>query len=129
MSRAGRAWQGSTGQKLLVPPARRIKGDTSVAITLSHGGTTIFTSETPSQEVLVGTREGIVTLQRNAGGAGWHVAQRALTDRHIHAIITEPESGTIFAGAHKGGLYASSDGGKTWSERGDGLTETDVYSL
>ena len=100
-----------------------------MSIALSHGGTTMYTSSTQSRDVLVGTREGIVTIQRNAGGAGWHVAQRALTDRHIHAIVLEPASGTIFAGAHKGGLYASTDGGKTWSERNDGLTENDIYSL
>lgn len=100
-----------------------------MAISLSHGGTTMYASASPSQEVLVGTREGIVTIQRNAGGPGWHVAQRALTDRHIHAIITEPQSGTIFAGAHKGGLFASTDGGKTWTDRSKGLTESDVYSL
>jgi photosystem II stability/assembly factor-like uncharacterized protein len=100
-----------------------------MAIALSHGGTTIFTSTSPSQEVLVGTREGIVTIQRNAGGSGWHVAQRSLTDRHISAIAFDPESGTIFAGAFKGGLFASTDGGKTWSECMDGLTEDDVYSL
>ena len=100
-----------------------------MAIALSHGGTTMFASTSPSQEVLVGTREGIVTIQRNAGGAGWHVAQRSLTDRHISAIAFEPDSGTMFAGAFKGGLFASTDGGKTWSERTEGLTENDVYSL
>src|SRR6266571_5114646 len=100
-----------------------------MTITLSHGGATIFTSSSPSADVLVGTREGVITIQRNAGGAGWHVAQRALTDRHIHAIIVEPESGTVFAGAHKGGLFASADGGRTWAERNEGLTENDVYSL
>jgi photosystem II stability/assembly factor-like uncharacterized protein len=100
-----------------------------MTIALSHGGTTMYTSAYPSEEVLVGTREGIVTIQRNAGGSGWHVAQRALTDRHIHAIIAEPTSGTLFAGAHKGGLFASSDGGKTWVERNSGLNENDIYSL
>jgi photosystem II stability/assembly factor-like uncharacterized protein len=100
-----------------------------MAIALSHGGTTIYTSASPSNEVLVGTREGIVTIQRNAGGQGWHVAQRALTDRHIHAIIMEPESGALLAGAHKGGVSVSLDGGKSWADRNNGLTELDIYSL
>src|SRR5947209_2429388 len=100
-----------------------------MAIALSHGGTTIYTSASPSNEVLVGTREGIVSIQRNAGGQGWHVAQRALTDRHIHAIIAEPESGALLAGAHKGGVSVSLDGGKSWTDRNTGLTELDIYSL
>ncbi len=100
-----------------------------MAIGLAHGGDTIYSSASPSQEVLVGTREGIVTIQRNAAGAGWHVAQHALTDRHISAVAFDPESGTVFAGAFKGGLFASSDGGRTWSERTNGLSESDVYSL
>src|SRR5579875_3784073 len=100
-----------------------------MAIALAHGGDTIFSSGSQSQDVLVGTREGIVTIQRNAAGPGWHVAQRALTDRHISAIAFDPESGTVFAGAFKGGLFASTDGGRTWTERSEGLTENDIYSL
>lgn len=100
-----------------------------MAIALSHGGTTIYSSSTPSREVLVGTREGIVSIARDAAGGGWNVADRSLTDQHIHAIIIEPESGTIFAGASQGGIHASTDGGKTWERRDSGLTERDIYSL
>ena len=85
-----------------------------MAIGLSHGGSTIYSSTSPSSQVLVGTKEGIVVLERD--GKTWRIADSVLTDRHISAIITEPESGLIFAGAFKGSLHVSADGGKTWKD-------------
>ena len=98
-------------------------------ITLSHGGDTIFSSKSKSDEVLVGTKEGVVFLQRNANGSGWNVAHRALTDKHIHAVIVEPESGAIIAGATDESIHVSEDGGQTWEQRDNGITEPDIYSL
>jgi photosystem II stability/assembly factor-like uncharacterized protein len=98
-----------------------------MAIGLSHGGTTIYSSPSRSNEVLVGTREGIAIIAR--AGSAWQVAHRALTDRHISAIIMEPESGLTIAGAFHGSVHVSADGGRTWEPRGNGLTQTNVYSL
>ena len=98
-----------------------------MAIGLSHGGSTIYSSPSPSQEVLVGTTEGVAIIERD--GAEWHVAHRALADRHISAIVEEPQSGLIFAGAFHGGIHVSADGGRTWEPRDAGLREHDVYSL
>jgi photosystem II stability/assembly factor-like uncharacterized protein len=99
-----------------------------MTIALSHGGPTIYESISPSSRVLIGTLEGIVTAERD--GAGWRVAGRALPEQHISAILIEPESGMIFAGAYEdGSLRASLDGGKTWELRNNGLTETEVFSL
>src|SRR5712691_10759273 len=100
-----------------------------MALTLSHGGPTIYRSPAPSRQVLVGTIQGVVCMERDPAGPGWHVAHRALTDKHIHALVIEPESGTIFAGANYGSTFASGDGGHTWERRDHGLTEHDVYSL
>jgi photosystem II stability/assembly factor-like uncharacterized protein len=77
--------------------------------------------------VLVGTLNGVVTLERD--GAGWHVARRTLEEQHVSAIISEAESGLVFAGAFGGGIHASADGGRTWERRDLGMTEDDVYSL
>ena len=99
-----------------------------MAIALSHGGPTIYNSNTPSRELLVGTVEGIVTAERSE--SGWRRAGQALPERHISAILVEPESGLVFAGAYEdGSLQVSSDGGKTWQPRNNGLTETEVFSL
>jgi photosystem II stability/assembly factor-like uncharacterized protein len=100
-----------------------------MAITLSHGGPTIYRSPEPSRQVLVGTIQGVVCIERDAEGTGWHVASRTLPDKHIHALLVEPDSGTIFAGANHGSMFASDDGGRTWEPRDTGLTQHNVYSL
>ena len=98
-----------------------------MAIGLSHGGTTIYSSPSLSNEVLVGTREGVVTIAR--AGSEWKVAHRAITDKHISAIVKEPESGLTFAGAFHGSVYVSKDDGKTWEARANGMTQNNIYSL
>ena len=100
-----------------------------MAIELSHGGSTIYSSPSPSKEMLVGTAKGVVIIERDAHGHSWHVTHRALTDRHISATILEPQSGLIFAGAFHGSMHVSADGGGTWKPRDNGLTEQNVYSL
>jgi photosystem II stability/assembly factor-like uncharacterized protein len=87
-----------------------------MAIGLSHGGSNVYTSPEPSREVLVGTKDGVVTLARGSGSE-WTIAGRSLEGRFISSIIVEPTSGTVFAGAFFGSVYASSDGGKTWRRR------------
>lgn len=100
-----------------------------MAITLSHGGPTIYRSPAASRQVLVGTIDGVVCIERDPGGPGWHVADRSLQGKHIHALLLEPESGTLFAGVNHGSIFASSDGGRTWERRDKALTEHNVYSL
>ena len=99
-----------------------------MAIGLSHGGSNIYSSPSRSEELLVGTKEGIAILKRGSG-AQWDVVHRALPDQFISSIIIEPESGTIFAGAFFGSVHASTDSGRTWERRDNGLTVHDVYSL
>ena len=100
-----------------------------MALTLSPGGTAGFTSAAPSNELLVGSSQGIYCVKRHQSGGEWRVEDRWLTDKHIHALAIEPESGTIFAGATPDSVHASEDGGQTWQRRDRGLTEPDIYSL
>jgi photosystem II stability/assembly factor-like uncharacterized protein len=100
-----------------------------MTIALSHGGTTIYSSRSPSNGVLVGTREGVVTIARENSDSEWQVTHRAIPDKHISAMITEPESGLMFAGAFHGSVQMSADGGKSWEPRGNGMTQDNVYSL
>lgn len=100
-----------------------------MAIGLSHGGTTIYSSPTRSDELLVGTAQGVATLERVGGGSSWRLARRSLPDCHIRAILVEPESGLIFAGGFGSSIHVSSDGGRTWERRSEGLSEDDVWSL
>jgi photosystem II stability/assembly factor-like uncharacterized protein len=100
-----------------------------MAIGLSHGGTTINSSPSLSNEILVGTREGVVAIARDSTASDWKVARRAIPDKHISALTTEPESGMLFAGVFQGSVHRSSDGGKTWEPAGIGMTQNNVYSL
>lgn len=100
-----------------------------MAIGLSHGGTTIYSNSLRSNEVWVGTKEGLVIIERDQRGSGWHVARRLLTDKHISAILTDAGSGVTFVGAFHGSLHVTADAGRTWQARNTGLTENDVYSL
>ena len=50
-----------------------------MALVLSHGGGTIFSSPSPSNEIMVGTKEGIVFIKREAEDSAWKVVHRALS--------------------------------------------------
>ncbi len=93
---------------------------------LSHGGANIYTGSAPSNEVLVGTRDGVVRLERDGE---WQVTHRSLPDRFISSIVVEPESGLVFAGAWHGSVHRSGDGGRTWEQCDNGLPLDDVWSL
>ena len=99
-----------------------------MAIYLSHGGTSIYHSESPSNELAVGTVAGIFTIRKDKSNE-WNVSSKMLEGLHIHTLVMEPSSGLLFAGAHKGSLYVSSDMGQTWEHRDTGLTKKDVYCL
>jgi photosystem II stability/assembly factor-like uncharacterized protein len=99
-----------------------------MAIFLSHGGTSVYDSKSLSDEVLVGTVAGIFSIRREQTNR-WSVSERYLEGLHIHTLVMEPSSGLLFAGAHKGSLHVSSDNGKTWQHRDNGLTKKDIYCL
>ena len=99
-----------------------------MAIGLSHGGSNIYSSSERSHQLWVGTKDGLVLIERADDGQ-WRVAHRALRGLHISSIIFERRSGVMFAGAFFGSVHASADGGKTWERRDTGLTIHDVYSL
>jgi len=99
-----------------------------MAIGLSHGGSNLYSSGEQSRQLWVGTKDGLVLLERGDAG-GWHEGHRALRGQHISSIIFEPTSGLMFAGSFFGSVHASADGGKTWERRDNGITVHDVYSL
>ena len=94
-------------------------------IGLSHGGTTIYSAELPSDEALVGTVDGVVRLRRD--GNRWLEVSHTLVGKHIHALLFV--GGTVFAGAWWDGVYASVDGGETWQARDAGIDVRSLFSL
>ncbi len=97
-------------------------------IALSVGAPNSFVAASPPLKMLVGTVDGVITLER-VPGEGWRVGDRSLSGRHVSSIVIEPDGGLIWAGVYKGGVYASTDGGATWNVRNDGLGEAHVYCL
>ena len=98
-----------------------------MAIGLSHGGSNVYSAKHRSNQLFVGTQDGIVLFE--LGASGWEESQRALRGQHISAIVFEKTTGTMFAGAFFGSVYASTDGGKSWERRDNGIAYHDVYSL
>jgi len=89
----------------------------------------VYRSDAPSNEILVGTTDGIVRLTRPAEGVPWSVADRMLAGKHVSSASRDPATGNLFAGMHRDGIYVSLDGGRTWEERDAGLESKDVYTL
>jgi Sortilin, neurotensin receptor 3, len=98
-----------------------------MAISVSPNGRNHYETSGPTGEVLVGTAQGIVVLERSGGE--WREARRMLEGKHIASIAIEPSRGVIFAGVHKGGLWASEDGGATWDRRDNGIVSDNIYGL
>ena len=114
--------------------ARRIviikpEGGKTMAICLSHGGQTIYSSASPSNDLLVATVDGAVFLRREGQGNPWTVKRQALEGRHVIALAIEPTSGTIFATMHNGGVAASEDFGENWEFRNQGIASENVYCI
>ena len=101
-----------------------------MTIALTHSGTSIYSSSSPSEEMLVGTADGVATMRRTGGAAGseWKVAVRSLKGSHISSIIF-PTPDLTFASIYHGGIVMIRDGGANWERRDNGITQNDVYSL
>ena len=63
-----------------------------MAIGLSHGGTTIYSSESPSKEVWVGTKEGVVAIERDDNGDGISIGMFSLSCYFAWPIAQESEN-------------------------------------
>src|SRR5208282_73033 len=101
-----------------------------MALALTHSGTSVYSSDSASAELFVGTADGVVTLQRKERrpGSEWRIAARSLEGSHISSIIF-PTAELTFAAIYHGGVMMSRDGGRTWEHRDNGILPDDVHSL
>ncbi len=74
-----------------------------MAICLSHSGQAIYSSDSPSNELFVGTTDGVFLLARNSDKRTWKVARQSLKGYHVCSLTIEPSSGAMFAATHNGG--------------------------
>jgi photosystem II stability/assembly factor-like uncharacterized protein len=100
-------------------------------ICLSVNGKTISAAETPANQLLVATVDGVVEFRRDSAAAAWRLTRDdILTGSHVSALVYEPHSGLLFAGLHyQGGLMVSADRGHSWQPRNQGLQSEHVYTI
>src|SRR4051794_36631541 len=96
-------------------------------VSVSPNGTNYYETPTAADEVLVATANGIVSISR--GSSGWRESGRMLEGKHIDSVAVDRRSGTVFAGTHHAGLWASADGGKSWERRDSGIEQDNFYAL
>jgi photosystem II stability/assembly factor-like uncharacterized protein len=94
---------------------------------VSVGGQVLHRTAEPADELLVGSVDGVVVLQRK--GDEWAVAHRALEGLHVSAVAFDPRSGAVVAGTHNGGVHVSRDDGRTWERRDRDFVSDQVYCV
>jgi hypothetical protein len=94
-------------------------------ILLSNGGTNIQRSSSPSDQILVGTVDGIALLAKS--DRSWTVKHRALQGCFVSAV-TALEDGTLFAATRGVGIARSEDGGISWKWINEGLSHHEFWS-
>ncbi len=94
-------------------------------ILISNGGTNTHTATSPSDEIVIGTVDGIALLRRSGGG--WVVAAKALQGCFISAVTATP-NGTLFAASHGVGVARSRDGGVSWDWCNTGIEHLDLWA-
>jgi hypothetical protein len=94
-------------------------------ILLSNGGTNIQRNSSRSDQILIGTVDGVALLART--DRGWTVKHRALQGVFVSAV-TALEDGTLFAATRGVGIARSEDSGITWKWINDGLSHHEFWS-
>lgn len=103
---------------------------TAIAI-LSPNGQPTTSGDGPATQLFVATLKGVARLDRPAPEAPWAVTSQSLASKHVSALVFEPRSGKLFAGAHgEDGVWVSDDGaGANWRQISNGIAQRNVYSL
>ena len=96
-------------------------------VCLSPGGQSLTQGETAKDKLLVGTVDGIFAFQKQGGS--WQGDGTMVPGKHFSSIIFEPTTKTLFGGTYSCEIYASSDLGKTWERRDNGIGDKEIYSL
>jgi photosystem II stability/assembly factor-like uncharacterized protein len=100
-----------------------------MTICLSHSGKTTYLGNAPATDMIVGTVNGALFLRRKSVDHNWEITKGSLENKHVVALLIEPNTGTIFASMHNAGILASEDGGKSWKPRSRDIPFENVYCL
>lgn len=97
----------------------------SEMILLSSGGASTQRRATRSDELLVGSTEGVYRFRRGARG-DWRLEGHALEGVSVSALAAD-EGGRIYAATHGLGMAVSDDGGAAWRYSARGLDQLDLW--
>lgn len=86
----------------------------------------------PKHVLLATDRSGV--LASEDGGVGFQDSNTGFSQRQVSALLADNQShGTLYAGVINdkiyGGVFSSSDEGRTWKQQSDGLGGRDVFVL
>ncbi len=86
----------------------------------------------PKHVLLATDRSGI--LASEDGGSGFEASNTGFSQRQVSALLADNHAhGTLYAGVINdkiyGGVFSSSDEGRTWKQQSDGLRGRDVFVL
>jgi photosystem II stability/assembly factor-like uncharacterized protein len=98
-------------------------------VLMSIGGPSVFETDAPANEIVIGTANGVVWLQRAGRGEPWRETSRALPGMHVSNLAEDPETGRLYVGTHGNGIHASDDGGRTWQRKDRGVAHPNIYSM
>jgi len=100
-------------------------------IAISVNGKTTSSSKEAARHMLVATADGVVDFRRETPTTDWRLQpDMLLAGHHVSALVYDEPTGLLFAGLHfEGGLLVSSDQGKSWEPRNEGLQSGHAYSL
>ena len=96
-------------------------------VCLSPGGQSLTQGEVAKDKLLVGTVDGIFAFQKRNGS--WQGEGTMVPGKHFSSIVFEPTTKTLFGGTYSCEIYASTDLGKTWERRDNGIGDKEIYSL
>ena len=86
----------------------------------------------PQRVLLATDRSGV--LASNDAGASFASSNSGISQRQVTALLPDAKKpGTMYAGVVNdksyGGVFVTEDGGKSWTQRSEGLDGRDVFSL
>jgi hypothetical protein len=81
--------------------------------------------------IYAGTDDGLFCLSRRDGSTH-EVELLGLRGQGMvaHPVVVDPaDPDRLYAGTYRGGVWRSTDGGRSWCERNDGILYKEVWSL
>jgi len=96
-------------------------------VCLSPGGPSLTIGESAKDMLLVGTVDGVFSFRKR--NSAWEHQGALIAGKHISAILHEAASGMLFAGTYGCEIFASTDQGKNWHRRDNGIGEREIYCL